>query len=99
MAIYLVVFFIIRYLAARAIKRKFIYHAGPTNSGKTYNALQDFLAAPTGIYCAPLRLLANEVYCYSNSVVSHAPLHGPGDMPISYGLADWCVLGHDFVIY
>jgi hypothetical protein len=25
---------------ARAIKRRIIYHAGPTNSGKTYQALQ-----------------------------------------------------------
>lgn len=47
---------------ARAIKRKIIYHAGPTNSGKTYNALKRFKEASTGIYCSPLRLLAMEVY-------------------------------------
>jgi hypothetical protein len=35
---------------------------GPTNSGKTYNALQSLAAAERGIYCAPLRLLAMEVY-------------------------------------
>ena len=28
------------YPMARALDRKIIYHAGPTNSGKTYNALQ-----------------------------------------------------------
>jgi ATP-dependent RNA helicase SUPV3L1/SUV3 len=28
------------YPMARAIKRRIIYHAGPTNSGKTYQALQ-----------------------------------------------------------
>lgn len=28
------------YPVARSLKRNFIYHAGPTNSGKTYNALQ-----------------------------------------------------------
>ena len=28
------------YPIARSLKRKFIYHAGPTNSGKTYTALQ-----------------------------------------------------------
>lgn len=28
------------YPVARALDRKIIYHAGPTNSGKTYNALQ-----------------------------------------------------------
>lgn len=28
------------YPVARALDRKIIYHAGPTNSGKTYNALK-----------------------------------------------------------
>lgn len=32
------------YPFARSIPRKVVYHAGPTNSGKTYNALQ---ARPT----------------------------------------------------
>jgi len=35
---------------------------GPTNSGKTYNALQSLAAVERGVYCAPLRLLAMEVY-------------------------------------
>lgn len=30
---------------ARAMKRNIIYHCGPTNSGKTYNALQRFMEA------------------------------------------------------
>ncbi|KAH6824615.1 ATP-dependent RNA helicase [Perilla frutescens var. hirtella] len=47
---------------ARAMKRKFIYHCGPTNSGKTYNALQRFMEAKKGVYCSPLRLLAMEVF-------------------------------------
>ncbi|KAH7434613.1 hypothetical protein KP509_06G026000 [Ceratopteris richardii] len=47
---------------ARAMKRRIIYHSGPTNSGKTFNALQRFKAASSGIYCGPLRLLAMEVY-------------------------------------
>ncbi|RZB46106.1 DExH-box ATP-dependent RNA helicase DExH18, mitochondrial isoform B [Glycine soja] len=47
---------------ARAMKRKIIYHCGPTNSGKTYNALQRFMEAKSGIYCSPLRLLAMEVF-------------------------------------
>jgi len=50
------------YPLARMTKRKFIYHVGPTNSGKTYNAIQAFKRAETGVYCAPLRLLAMEVY-------------------------------------
>jgi len=36
--------------------------SGPTNSGKTYNALQSLASAGRGVYCAPLRLLAMEVY-------------------------------------
>ncbi|GJR82259.1 DExH-box ATP-dependent RNA helicase DExH18, mitochondrial-like protein [Tanacetum coccineum] len=53
---------------ARAIKRKIVYHCGPTNSGKTYNALQRFMEAKKGIYCSPLRLLAMEVFDKVNSV-------------------------------
>ncbi len=40
---------------ARALQRRIIYHAGPTNSGKTYNALQAMRAAGSGVYCGPLR--------------------------------------------
>jgi len=47
---------------ARALQRRVIYHAGPTNSGKTYNALAAMRAAGSGVYCGPLRLLAMEVY-------------------------------------
>lgn len=47
---------------ARAMKRKIVYHLGPTNSGKTYNALERFKKASSGLYCGPLRLLAMEVY-------------------------------------
>jgi ATP-dependent RNA helicase SUPV3L1/SUV3 len=35
--------------------------AGPTNSGKTYQALQALASAKRGVYCGPLRLLAMEV--------------------------------------
>ncbi|XP_065856741.1 DExH-box ATP-dependent RNA helicase DExH18, mitochondrial isoform X2 [Euphorbia lathyris] len=47
---------------ARAMKRKVVYHCGPTNSGKTYNALQRYMEAKKGVYCSPLRLLAMEVF-------------------------------------
>jgi len=47
---------------ARSLKRKIIFHAGPTNSGKTYQAMQQLSAATTGYYLAPLRLLALEGY-------------------------------------
>ena len=46
---------------ARALKRKIIYHRGPTNSGKTYTALMELEKAKNGIYCSPLRLMAWEV--------------------------------------
>lgn len=47
---------------ARRMKRHFIIHIGPTNSGKTYQAMEDLRNAPSGIYLAPLRLLAYEQY-------------------------------------
>ncbi|KAI1707733.1 ATP-dependent RNA helicase SUV3 like protein, mitochondrial [Ditylenchus destructor] len=50
------------YPQARQMKRKFIFHAGPANSGKTYDALQRFKQSNCGIYMCPLRLLASEVF-------------------------------------
>eukprot|EP01132_Coremiostelium_polycephalum_P006071 gene6071-7563_t len=47
---------------ARSIKRKIILHVGPTNSGKTHNALNRLFSSSTGIYCGPLRLLAGEIH-------------------------------------
>jgi len=47
---------------ARSMKRKLILHIGPTNSGKTYQAMQKLQNADTGYYLAPLRLLALEGY-------------------------------------
>ena len=51
-----------QYPEARAMRRQFILHVGPTNSGKTYEALQRLKQAYHGIYLGPLRLLALEVY-------------------------------------
>ena len=51
-----------QYPEARGMKRHFILHVGPTNSGKTYQALQRLRQAYRGIYLGPLRLLALEVY-------------------------------------
>lgn len=50
------------YPFARRMKRHFIMHVGPTNSGKTYDALERLKTAKKGIYLAPLRLLAYEIY-------------------------------------
>jgi ATP-dependent RNA helicase SUPV3L1/SUV3 len=50
------------YAEARKKKRKVIYHMGPTNSGKTYNAIEALAKAKHGCYLAPLRLLASELF-------------------------------------
>lgn len=42
--------------------RKFVVHVGPTNSGKTYAAMQALKQAGSGVYLGPLRLLALEMY-------------------------------------
>jgi ATP-dependent RNA helicase SUPV3L1/SUV3 len=47
---------------ARLLNRKIIYHLGPTNSGKTYHAIQRLAQVGKGCYLAPLRLLAGELY-------------------------------------
>ena len=47
---------------ARAMNRSFILHIGPTNSGKTYEAIERLKEADSGVYLAPLRLLAYEQY-------------------------------------
>jgi len=58
------------YPEARAMNRKIIFHSGPTNSGKTYHALERFMSSKSGIYCGPLKLLAVEVFnkCASRGV-------------------------------
>lgn len=52
---------------ARRMNRKIIYHMGPTNSGKTYHAIESLVKAKTGCYLAPLRLLASELFDTMNS--------------------------------
>ncbi|WP_201353090.1 helicase-related protein [Hydrogenimonas urashimensis] len=47
---------------AREMDRRLIFHVGPTNSGKTYAAMERLKKADTGYYLAPLRLLALEGY-------------------------------------
>ncbi|KAK3950121.1 P-loop containing nucleoside triphosphate hydrolase protein [Pseudoneurospora amorphoporcata] len=48
--------------ATRQLQRTIHLHVGPTNSGKTYNALKALENAKSGIYAGPLRLLAHEIY-------------------------------------
>lgn len=59
------------YPNARRKKRNVFLHVGPTNSGKTYNALKRLEASSSGLYCGPLRLLAWEVAQRLNKV--HVP--------------------------
>lgn len=52
------------YPLARALPggRRIVLHVGPTNSGKTHEALTRLAASRSGVYCGPLRLLAEEVF-------------------------------------
>jgi ATP-dependent RNA helicase SUPV3L1/SUV3 len=56
------------YKETRLIKRNFIIHEGPTNSGKTYQSIQALINAKSGLYLGPLRLLALEIYDKLNSL-------------------------------
>jgi ATP-dependent RNA helicase SUPV3L1/SUV3 len=47
---------------ASSMGRKFIALLGPTNSGKTHRAMEHLMQAGSGVYLAPLRLLALENY-------------------------------------
>ncbi len=54
--------YIDKFIPARRLNRRIVFHMGPTNSGKTYAALEALAKAQTGTYLAPLRLLALENY-------------------------------------
>jgi hypothetical protein len=46
---------------ARSLDRTIHFRLGPTNSGKTHDALEALKRASSGVYLAPLRLLAMEI--------------------------------------
>jgi hypothetical protein len=52
--------YIQQFSRARNMWRRIIAYIGPTNSGKTWNALNRLAAAKNGVYLGPLRLLALE---------------------------------------
>ncbi|MBQ9415764.1 MAG: hypothetical protein IJU20_02850 [Clostridia bacterium] len=54
------------YPHARSIRRHFVLHLGPTNSGKTHDAIGALGRAESGLYLGPLRLLAYEQFAYLN---------------------------------
>jgi ATP-dependent RNA helicase SUPV3L1/SUV3 len=50
-------------LPSRAVPpERVVAHLGPTNSGKTYAALEELVAAGEGVYAGPLRMLAQEAH-------------------------------------
>ena len=49
-------------LASVPERQRIVAHLGPTNSGKTYSALQILAGARSGAYGGPLRLMAQEVF-------------------------------------
>jgi ATP-dependent RNA helicase SUPV3L1/SUV3 len=58
-------------------------HLGPTNSGKTFQALQELVQAGSGWYLSPLRLLAYEVHeALSRKDVPCSLLTGEESIPV-----------------
>ena len=55
------------YEEARCMERHFYLHVGETNTGKTYSSIQRLMEVQTGVYLAPLRLLALEIQDKLNS--------------------------------
>jgi ATP-dependent RNA helicase SUPV3L1/SUV3 len=62
------------YGSTRTLNRHFVIHCGGTNSGKTYNALEALKKSPKGVYLAPLRLLALEIFQTLNQAGVHCTL-------------------------
>jgi len=50
------------YIPSVGANLRYVLHIGETNTGKTHHALTEMKAAASGLYLAPLRLLALEVY-------------------------------------
>src|SRR6267142_2270990 len=48
-----------------------IAHLGPTNSGKTHDALRFLVESGRGIYAAPLRMLAQEAHRRLSAELGH----------------------------
>ena len=53
--------FLQEFKLARSLNRHHHFYLGPTNSGKTHHALRALERAKSGVYLAPLRLLAMEI--------------------------------------
>ena len=74
------------YEDSRLMERHFILHVGETNTGKTYSSILRLMEAESGVYLAPLRLLALEIQDKLNSEnVSCSLLTGEEEDIIPYG--------------
>ena len=69
----------------RKLKRTFVLHVGPTNSGKTYDAIEDLKRNRPGTYLGPLRLLALEMFDRINaSGIPCSMLTGEESIPVEH---------------
>ena len=76
---------IYEYKETREMKRHFYLHVGETNTGKTHASIERLMEAETGVYLAPLRLLALEIQDKLNSEnISCSLLTGEEEDIISY---------------
>ena len=70
---------------ARRIKRHFVLHVGPTNSGKSHDAIEALKKAANGVYLAPLRLLAYEKFEELNEAGVNCTMKtGEEEIPIPF---------------
>ncbi len=68
---------------ARRLQRMFVLHVGPTNSGKTYDAIEDLKQHTPGTYLGPLRLLALEMFDKLNDAgIPCSMLTGEESIPV-----------------
>lgn len=68
---------------ARRLHRMFVLHVGPTNSGKTYDAIEDLKTHTPGAYLGPLRLLALEMFDKLNDAgIPCSMLTGEESIPV-----------------
>ncbi|GLJ41663.1 hypothetical protein SUGI_0862190 [Cryptomeria japonica] len=72
-------------------RRKITFHFGPTNSGTTFEAFKSFKAeGKSAIYCAPLSLLAIQVYQDVNKQGILCDLITGEDVKHYPGSVKWC---------
>ena len=68
---------------AKKLKRTFVLHVGPTNSGKTHDAIEDLKKNRPGTYLGPLRLLALEMFDKINAAgIPCSMLTGEESIPV-----------------